>query len=256
MKISLGEHANKIEEIERSSVFKDYNKNLRKIESLISPINNPNISQIYSKFHEFKRENLEKISEMSNENYKENNIELVEVLNNAICTIEDNLNINDQSLLKEFIIFSKNNNSLQIKCPEFNNKNSNRRNDKVTNFDLTPSAIQTNRGIINKYKHLFEDIEVTNNPKTGRSHTSYKRFFKKEDDVSDFTSFRNNANDTNNLTDFQDHDIPFIVNGDDNILNEIKGKNKHLSKPILYFRIQELEHCKDTIVVDETTRNE
>ena len=291
--ISLGEDQNeRIEdEIDHSPVYKDKNKNLRKIESLISPISNNNYSQICTKLNEWKRDYLEKISEISeyNENCKDIDVGILTDHKNTNY-IEANNN-NDLSLLKEFIFCPKTNDikndyklenneesTIQIKQENYNNWKSinslawSNRN-VIKMVEIKPRVKPTFMGIIHKYKHLFEDIEETSNPKTGRAHYGSIRKTNRDVDESDFTSFRNqNISNTNNISDISLDKIENhfkikseIRNENNNTLhsfnkaeeNNILNENDKSKNYIISSSLFNINHGKETIQIDDgTTRNE
>ena len=228
-----------------------------KIDNLISPISNKNIFSI-SKQDEQIKDRLEKISEMS-DNFKENDkyvIKIFKVEDNRSLDFKEDLNTNDLYLLKDFISSSNKNNSicldkineLNVIKPDWdvdNSKHNIFRKDQIINqtrINLTPIAKQSDKRIIYKYKHLFEDVEEKNNPKSVRGLHGFKRFNKNEEIESDITSFRNNPSNFN-ITDISVNRISNINNMNiDALPNEKFNPDQEIAK--------------ETLQLEETTRNE
>ena len=173
-------------------------------------------------------DHLERIIEITenNENLKESDsrAEPTEKMSNMIR--DGNINTNDLSLLKEFIMSSlNNNNSIQIQVNDDTNderlnkppaterlSTSKRKKNKIPSWgkvtfkDSKLPLDKKNSDIVSKYRHLFEDVEepnTINNPKSGRAHYgSFRKNVIKDNDMdSDFTSFRHNGNNTQVITD-------------------------------------------------------
>lgn len=195
---------------------------LRKIENLISPISGSNYEGfkqakvVMTSSHALERiseltENNENIKEgegldmtekMSQANEKKEIDMLKEIMMSSINHNSINLNIeqNDESLNKPAAASERNTTRRRTKLPSWS---------KVTFKDDKHNALKQQASMIKKYRHLFEDVEEPssshNNPKTGRAHySSFRRppIKEKENEIeSDFTSFRQQGNNTHIMTD-------------------------------------------------------
>ena len=193
------------------------------IESLVSPIFCTKNYLTQEKMCKEKKVNLEEIVEISenNDNVKEDkhNYEVNEKISQFYRL---NANTNDLSLLKEFNMSSVNcDNTLNFQENEANeeslkNKHPVTERSSISKFkenkfpiltkvkfkDESTLAPSKQSNIVCKYRHLFEDIEETSNPVSGRArYASVKKTYKNDFDIeSDFTSFKNNGNNTNIFT--------------------------------------------------------
>jgi len=194
------------------------------IESLVSPIVCSKNYLTQDKICKEKKENLEEIVEISENNdnnlkEEKNNYEVNEKISQMY---KGNVNTNDLSLLKEFIMSSVNcdntlnlqeneaiEDTLKNKMPITERTTISRLKEnrppilsKVRFKDESTVAPSKQSNIVCKYRHLFEDVEDTSNPVSGRArYASVKKTFKNDFDVeSDFTSFKNNGNNTHVFT--------------------------------------------------------
>jgi hypothetical protein len=191
------------------------------IESLVSPIVSSKNYLTQEKICKEKKEKLEAIVEISENN--ENNLKEDKIHFEGIEKIshlyKGNTNTNELSLLKEFNMSSVNcDNTLNLqenevyeetiiknRLPVTERTTISRPKEnkppilsKVRFKDESRLAPSKQSNIVCKYRHLFEDVEENSNPISGRArYASVKKTFKNDFDVeSDFTSFRNNGNNT------------------------------------------------------------